>query len=66
MACVPSNAQRAPTYGQVGAKKIQQTLVNKFVGKVEDSSAVYGSELLGKREQVVKASSAASSTHEGG
>ena len=52
-----SNAQLAHTYGQIGAQKIQQTLVTKFIGNTEDASAVYGSELIGKKEKTMEATS---------
>jgi hypothetical protein len=53
IACVQSNAQLEHTYGAVGAKKIQQTLVNKILGSAEDESAMYVSKLLGKQEQLI-------------
>jgi type IV secretory pathway TraG/TraD family ATPase VirD4 len=57
IACVQSNAQLEHTYGAVGAKKIQQTLVNKILGSAEDESAMYISKLLGKQEQLLDTSS---------
>ncbi|MEO1219640.1 MAG: TraM recognition domain-containing protein, partial [Bacteroidota bacterium] len=61
IACLQSNAQLAHTYEQVGAQKIQQTLVNKFIGNTEDASAVYGSELVGKKEKTLEANSQSTS-----
>jgi len=66
IACVQSNAQLEDTHGETGARKIQQTLVNKFIGNVEDNSAVYGSELLGKTDKPLSSSSRSSSSHEQG
>jgi len=65
IACVQSNAQLEHTYGAVGAKKIQQTLVNKILGSAEDESAMYISKLLGKREQFKASSSESYSSQEG-
>ena len=65
IACVQSNAQLEHTYGAVGAKKIQQTLVNKLLGSAEDESATYISKLLGKREQFIGTSSESYSSQEG-
>ncbi|XWN34946.1 MAG: type IV secretion system DNA-binding domain-containing protein [Roseivirga sp.] len=66
VACIQANAQLEHTYGQVGAQKIQQTLVSKFVGNTEDASARYGSELMGKVEKPFKGDSSSSSASEGG
>lgn len=65
IACVQSNAQLEHTYGAVGAKKIQQTLVNKILGSAEDESAMYISKLLGKQEQLLDTSSENYSMQEG-
>ncbi|MEL6412636.1 MAG: type IV secretion system DNA-binding domain-containing protein [Bacteroidota bacterium] len=64
--CLQSNAQLSHTYGEIGAKKVQQTLVSKFIGNTEDASAVYGSELLGKRDQEVRSTSNSTSMHREG
>ncbi|MEL7330289.1 MAG: type IV secretory system conjugative DNA transfer family protein, partial [Cyanobacteria bacterium J06559_1] len=64
--CLQSNAQLEDTYGTVGAKKIQQTLVTKFIGNTEDASAVYGSQLVGKRDKAMQGRSVALSHHQRG
>jgi hypothetical protein len=65
IACVQSNAQLEHTYGAIGAKKIQQTLVNKISGSAEDESAIYISKLLGKQEQLIGMASENYSMQEG-
>ena len=66
IACLQSNAQLAHTYGAVGAEKLQQTLVSKFIGNTEDRSAVYGSELIGKRDKEIWGASHSASVNQSG
>ena len=65
VACVQSNAQLEHTYGAVGARQIQETLVNKFIGNCEGSSAAFGSALMGKAWEKVAAASSSTSLQEG-
>ena len=65
VACVQSNAQLEHTYGAVGAKRIEQTLVNKFLGNCEGDSAAFASRLMGKGPQEVASFSASMSVQEG-
>ena len=66
IACLQSNAQLEASYGMLEAQKIQQTLVNKFIGNSEDGSAKYGSNLLGKEDKALRGSSISSSMHQSG
>ncbi|WP_369127208.1 hypothetical protein [Candidatus Cardinium hertigii] len=51
MACVQSNAQLEHTYGNIGAKRIQDTFVNKIIGNVEGTSADWASHLMEKKKK---------------
>jgi hypothetical protein len=66
VACVQSNAQLEDTYGNVGAKRIQDTLVNKIIGSSEGESAEWASRMMGKKEKEIITSSSSISTHERG
>jgi len=66
VACVQSNAQLEYTYGNTGAKRIQDTLVNKIIGNVEGTSADWASHLIGKKEKKVVSSSTSTSRYQSG
>lgn len=66
VACLQSNAQLEYTYGSIGAKRIQDTLVNKIIGNVEGASADWASHLMGKKEKKVVASSSSTSYYQSG
>ncbi|TSJ81109.1 MAG: type IV secretion system DNA-binding domain-containing protein [Candidatus Cardinium sp.] len=66
VACLQSNAQLEHTYGSIGAKRIQDTLVNKIIGNVEGVSADWASHLMGKKEKKVVSSSFSTSHYQSG
>ncbi|MEF2233294.1 MAG: type IV secretion system DNA-binding domain-containing protein [Candidatus Cardinium sp.] len=66
VACLQSNAQLEHTYGSIGAKRIQDTLVNKIIGNVEGASADWASHLMGKKEKKVVSSSSSTSHYQSG
>ncbi|MDN5247178.1 MAG: type IV secretion system DNA-binding domain-containing protein [Candidatus Cardinium sp.] len=66
VACLQSNAQLEHTYGSIGAKRIQDTFVNKIIGNVEGASADWASHLMGKKEKKVVSSSSSTSHYQSG
>lgn len=66
VACLQSNSQLEYTYGNIGAKRIQDTLVNKIIGNVEGASADWASHLIGKKDKKVSSSSISTSYYQSG
>ena len=57
ISCIQSNAQLEDTYGNIGAKKMQGTLSNQFIGNCGVESSRYASSIFGKEEHTIKSTS---------
>ncbi|TSJ80165.1 type IV secretory system conjugative DNA transfer family protein [Cardinium endosymbiont of Dermatophagoides farinae] len=60
---IQSNAQLEDTYGSIGAKKIQSTLSNQFMGNCGVESSRYASSIFGKEEHTIKSTSSSETCH---
>lgn len=63
ISCIQSNAQLEDSYGYIGAKKIQGTLSNQFIGNCGVESSRYASSLFGKEEHTIKFTSSSETCH---
>ena len=63
ISCIQSNAQLEDTYGNIGAKKIQGTLSNRFIGNCGVESSRYASSIFGKEEHTIRSTSSSETCH---